>query len=71
MPRYFFHFDQRVQDTSGLDLPDDNAARREAEAMAGDLRGNERYGGGWRVIVTNQNGEDVTELPATWRSSKE
>jgi hypothetical protein len=64
MPRYFFHLegDDRIADKRGHDLPDDNAALREARRIATALR--LRRGRVWRVIVTNERGHDVTEIPA-------
>jgi hypothetical protein len=35
MPRYYFHC--TGDDTEGLDLPDDGAARREARATFGEM----------------------------------
>jgi hypothetical protein len=64
MPRYFFHLDdgERIADKRGHDLPDDSAARREAEGIAAALQ--RSRGHVWRVIVTNEAGHDVTEIPA-------
>ena len=61
MPRYFFHLEgsERIQDKRGQILPNDDAARREAEAIARALR--KRSGNTWRVTVTYGNGEDITE----------
>ena len=63
MPRYFFHLEdgERIADKRGHDLPDDNAARREAEGIAVALR--RARGRVWRVIVTNEGGHEVTEIP--------
>jgi hypothetical protein len=64
MPRYFFHLEdgELIADKRGHDLPDDNAARREAEGIAVALR--RARGPVWSVIVTNEAGHDVTEIPA-------
>jgi hypothetical protein len=63
MPRYFFHLEdgERIADKRGLDLPDDNAALREAEGIAAALRRARRRV--WRVIATNEAGHDVAEIP--------
>ncbi|OBQ82383.1 DUF6894 family protein [Mesorhizobium japonicum] len=39
MPRYFFHVDncEFIPDQAGIDLPDLNAARREAVRAAGQM----------------------------------
>jgi uncharacterized protein DUF6894 len=64
MPRYFFHLegDDVIADKRGHDLPDDIAARREAESIASALR--RARGPVWSVIVTNEAGHEVTEIPA-------
>jgi hypothetical protein len=64
MPRYFFHLEggDRIADKRGLDLPDDIAARHEAEKIATALR--RARGPVWRVTVTNEAGHEVTEIPA-------
>jgi hypothetical protein len=64
MPRYFFHLegDDLIADKRGHDLPDDNAAQREGERIATALR--RARGPVWRVIVTNEGGHEVTEIPA-------
>ena len=40
MPRYYFHLEggEQIADKRGRDLPDDNAARREAEGIAAALQ---------------------------------
>jgi hypothetical protein len=69
MARYFFHLEdgERIQDRRGHDLPDDNAALREARqiAVALRLRRGRRV---WRVIVTDEWDHDVTEIPAPVRA---
>jgi hypothetical protein len=64
MPRYFFHLEggDRIADKRGHDLPDDIAARREGERIVTALR--RARGPVWRVIVTNEAGHEVTEIPA-------
>lgn len=63
--RYFFHLedDERIEDKRGRDLPDDSAARREAEGIAAALQ--RSRGHVWSVIVTNEWGHDVTEIPGS------
>jgi len=62
MPRYYFHLEgsERIADKRGRDLPDDNAARREAEGISAALR--QSRGGVWSVIVTNEWGHKVVEI---------
>ena len=69
MPRYYFHFTdgKRVcSDGDGLDLPDDEAARKEAKLEACDLQ-NDPWGecdwSGWTIRVVDQNGRYVTSRP--------
>jgi hypothetical protein len=68
MPQYFFHLEdgELIADKRGHDLPDDSAARREAEGIAVALR--RARGPVWRVIVTNENGHEVTEIPVPLRA---
>lgn len=63
MPRYYFHLEgsERIADKRGRDLPDDNAARREAEGIAAALQ--RSRGRVWAVIVTNEWGHTVIEIP--------
>jgi hypothetical protein len=69
MPRYFFHLEdgQRVEDKRGHLLPDDGAARREAERIEAALRRCRRPV--WSVIVTNEWGHEVTQILAPLQSS--
>jgi hypothetical protein len=62
MPRYFFHLEdgERIRDQLGQELPDDHAALRLAAEVAAALR---RRGRIWRVVVTNEWGHEVTEVP--------
>jgi hypothetical protein len=62
MPRYFFHLDdgERIPDRLGQELPDDSAALRLAAGVAAALR---RRGRIWRVVVTNEWGHEVSEIP--------
>jgi hypothetical protein len=54
MPRYYFHLEgrERIADKRGRDLPDDNAAGREAEGISAALQ--RSRGRVWSVIVTNE-----------------
>lgn len=49
MPRYFFHIDEgrRHSDTSGVELADLEAARREALKIIGELMIDNAMGGIW------------------------
>jgi hypothetical protein len=67
MPRYFFHLEgrfksERIADKRGQVLPDDGAARREAEAIATALK--KRQGNAWRVVVTDEWGHEFAAIPA-------
>jgi poly-gamma-glutamate capsule biosynthesis protein CapA/YwtB (metallophosphatase superfamily) len=71
MRRYFFHLEggpkgEFVSDNRGQVLPDDGAARREAEAIAAALK--KRHGNAWRVIVADQWGHDFAATPARPRA---
>ncbi len=63
MPRYFFHLEdgERIPDRLGQELRDDSAALRLAAGVADALR--RRGGRIWRVVVTNEWGHEVTEIP--------
>jgi hypothetical protein len=69
MPRYFFHLEdgERVEDKRGHLLPDDSAARREAERIEAALRRCRRPV--WSVIVSNEWGHEVTKILAPSQSS--
>ena len=60
MPRYFFHVyhDRPELDEEGEELPDAQAAWREATVTVGqiiqDLNGRLRPGRGWRMEVTDE-----------------
>jgi hypothetical protein len=64
MPLYFFHLEgreERIADRRGQILPDEAAALREANLVAAALR---KYRGeAWGVIVTNEWGQEVTQIP--------
>jgi hypothetical protein len=72
MPRYFFHLEggregcELIADKRGHVLPDDGAARREAQGIVEALR--RRRGNAWCVIVANEWGHDVMEIPAALRA---
>ena len=63
MTRYFFHMhgSTREQDEDGLDLADDNAARREAIRYGGGLLSDEpdilNRNDGLRINVVNEKGQ--------------
>jgi hypothetical protein len=73
MPHYNFHFtDGRhvYHDDEGLDLPNDAAAREEAELIAGDLWDDPGEGdwSEWAIRVTDESGRDITRIPIGHRS---
>jgi hypothetical protein len=62
MPRYFFHLQgrqERITDRRGQILPNEDAALGEANEIWAALR--KCRGEAWRVIVTNEWGNEVTE----------
>jgi len=65
MPLYYFHplGHERIANRRGLDLLDDNAAQREAVRVAAALQ--RSRGLVWSVLVTNERGHRVTEIPGT------
>ena len=64
MPCYFFHIEngERLTDDEGEEFPDDPAALREAELIAGDLSKNQISPTNLKVIVTDRKGEQVCEV---------
>jgi hypothetical protein len=65
MALYYFHLRgrERIADNRGLDLPDDYEAQREAQRVASALQ--RARGDAWSVLVTNERGHRVTEIPGT------
>ena len=61
MPRYYFTLASGMQDDEGTELADDDAARNEANLIAGDLARNARPTKDERVIVTREDGSLVHE----------
>jgi hypothetical protein len=63
--RYFFHAEgrERIEDPTGLTLRDDFEARDEAVAMATVLNEHQIETGAWRLVVVNELGERITEIP--------
>jgi hypothetical protein len=55
-----------ITDTIPYELADDEAARREAEAIARELSQGRANGSEWKVVVTDENGRTVAEVPAKW-----
>jgi hypothetical protein len=70
MPRYFLHLEgreERITDRRGRILPDEVAALREANEVAAALR---KYRGeAWAVILTNEWGHEVTQVPTPLKAS--
>jgi hypothetical protein len=68
MPLYYFHLRgrERIADKRGRDLRDDGAARREAEGIVAALQ--RSRGQAWSVLVTNERGHHVTEIPEPQRA---
>jgi hypothetical protein len=70
MPRYFFHLEgreERIADRRGQILLDEAAASREAKLVATVLR--TYRGEAWGVIVTNEWGHEVTQIPTPLKAS--
>jgi hypothetical protein len=72
MPRYFLHCSRgesdTIKDETGSQLPNDDAARRQAERIAGELAepkaGQEDASWqGWSVRVVDEVGREVFSLP--------
>ncbi len=65
MPLYFFHVkgSDEVEDNSGLALRDDFEARDEAVEMAADLDKHPVTESRWRVVVVNDVGETIAQIP--------
>ena len=66
MPRYYFRFTHGIHecsDSNGLDLPSDEAARKEAELEAYDLlEPGEGDWENWTIWVTDEMGRHVTSV---------
>lgn len=58
MPRYFFHIsgDDPFHDAEGMDLPDDEAAWREAKRLVRDIDSNLEPGQAWQLDVGDGKG---------------
>jgi uncharacterized protein DUF6894 len=66
MPRYYFRLTDGIHqcsDCDALDLPDDEAARKEAELEAYDLLDpGEGDWGNWTIWVTDETDRHVTSI---------
>ncbi len=64
MPRYFFHLQgSGARDTEGQEFPNDEAARKEAVAVARELSRNKPVVSDDRLLVTNADGKVIHEEP--------
>lgn len=64
MPRYYFALHgSGAQDLEGQDLPNEEAAREEARAVARDLAQNRSPASDERIVVTDADGRVVHEEP--------
>ena len=63
--RYFFHAEgrDRVEDEAGVALQSDIDACEEAAAMAALLTTHGKLPGSWRIIVINELGDRITDIP--------
>lgn len=74
MPRYFFHVHNVAPntDTQGEELPDNEAAWREATTYAGasfkDIDGKFRPGQEWSLEVTDEAGKSIYKIYISARS---
>jgi uncharacterized protein YdbL (DUF1318 family) len=64
MSRYFFHvIDERtanlVRDSAGASFATVDEAKKEAIGFARDIVGHKLYGSTWRVVATNDNGQQI------------
>jgi hypothetical protein len=71
MPTYFFHLEggRLVVGQTAEELPDDEAARREAELVSRDIARNRANGRVWRVVVTNESGDKIAAIPTQFSAS--
>ena len=62
---YFFHIENghRISGEVGEEFPDDRAALQEAEVIADDLSKNQISPNRLKVIVTDDTGKQVGEVP--------
>ncbi len=70
MPRYFFHIreiESTVEDTEGIEFPDEAAVRKEAVRSARDLMVEHIRRGldvsGWSYEVTDEHGRPIMTVP--------
>ena len=64
MPHYYFHLQgSSARDTDGQEFPNDDAARREAGAVARELSQNKTVATDDRLIVTDDVGKVIHEEP--------
>ena len=69
MPTFYFHLanGRKLLDPRGIDLPDQDAAKRHAERLAGGLTAVSREFGGishlrdWHVQVTDERGKMLAQ----------
>jgi hypothetical protein len=68
MPLYYFSIQngERIADDQGYDFPDDATARRYAEQVSGDLSKNRSGGSNWLIVITDEFGAKVGEVPMLW-----
>ena len=64
MPRYYFTlYGSGAADLEGQELPNDDAARDEARAVARDLAQNRNPATDARIVVTNEKGDVILDEP--------
>jgi hypothetical protein len=65
--RYFFHLEDGVciSDRDGEELPDNEAAMRQAAQLAKDLSKNRTRAHSWHVVVKNAVGIRIGQVPLT------
>jgi hypothetical protein len=64
MPRYYFHLHgSGARDLEGQELPNDEAAREEARAVARDLSQNRNPASNECLVVTGADGNVIHEEP--------
>lgn len=64
MPRYYFNlYGSGANDLDGQEFPNDDAACEEARAVARDLSQNRNPASDERIVVTNDKGDVIHEVP--------
>jgi hypothetical protein len=70
VPLYYFSIQngERIADDQGYEFPDDATACRHAEQVSRELSRNRSGGRNWVVVVTDQFGVKIGEMPTLWEN---